>query len=116
MKVARIKLGRTQQEVADHIGVTQATYSRIEHGLIRPDEEKLEQLAELLDVEKDELLTEDDLSRDHSRGQNIREQASLTLDPIDIPAMLRDLKELLDDGIITEEEFDNKKRDLLARL
>jgi predicted Zn-dependent peptidase len=36
--------------------------------------------------------------------------------PKDIPAMLRDLKGLLDDGIITEEEFLDKKRELLARL
>jgi hypothetical protein len=30
--------------------------------------------------------------------------------------MLRDLKGLLDDGIITEEELLDKKRELLARL
>jgi hypothetical protein len=33
-----------------------------------------------------------------------------------IPAMLRDLKGLLDDRIITEEDFLDKKRELLARL
>jgi Short C-terminal domain len=37
------------------------------------------------------------------------------LNPKDIPAMLRDLKGLLDDGIITEEEFLNKKKELLSR-
>jgi hypothetical protein len=30
--------------------------------------------------------------------------------------MLRELKGLLDDGIITEQEFLDKKRELLARL
>ena len=30
--------------------------------------------------------------------------------------MLRDLKGLLDDGIITKDEFLDKKRELLARL
>jgi hypothetical protein len=41
---------------------------------------------------------------------------TLPRNPKDIPATLRDLKGLLDDGIITEEEFLEKKRELLARL
>jgi hypothetical protein len=43
-------------------------------------------------------------------------QTETALNPKDIPVMLRDLKGLLDDGIITEEELLDKKRELLARL
>jgi hypothetical protein len=45
-----------------------------------------------------------------------RMRTEKALNPKDIPAMLRDLKGLLDDSVITEEEFLNKKRELFARL
>jgi hypothetical protein len=34
----------------------------------------------------------------------------------DVPTKLKQLKEMLDRGIVTQEEFDNKKTELLARM
>jgi transcriptional regulator with XRE-family HTH domain len=109
---ARQQSGLTQIDMAQRLGVTQATYSRIEKGKTSVNEETLERIGKILDVRKEELVIED---KSPEQQATMREQASV-LNPRDIPAMLRDLKELLNDGIITQEEFQDKKKELLARL
>ncbi len=109
---ARQQSGLTQIDMAQRLGVTQATYSRIEKGKTSVNEETLERIGKILDVRKEELVIED---KSPEQQATMREQASV-LNPRDIPAMLRDLKELVDDGIISEQEFLDKKKQLLARL
>jgi transcriptional regulator with XRE-family HTH domain len=55
MKIARIKRGLTQREVADAVGVTQATYSRMENGVTRPDYNVLVKISKVLDVSVNRL-------------------------------------------------------------
>lgn len=50
MKVARIKIGLKQAEVAKAVGITQATYSRMENGVTQPPYETLKKLSEVLGV------------------------------------------------------------------
>jgi putative transcriptional regulator len=55
MKIARIKRGLKQQEVADAVGVTQATYSRMENGVTRPDYDVLVKISKVLGVSVNRL-------------------------------------------------------------
>jgi transcriptional regulator with XRE-family HTH domain len=113
MRVARLKLGLNQEQLAHLAGTTQPTYSRIESGYTRqPDEEILERVAQILEVPKNRLF-EEEFVQNTLPGV---EQNTSALNPKDIPAAIRDLKELLDDGVITAEEFRDKKKELLARL
>ena len=95
-------------------GTTQATYSRIESGHTRqPDKEVLERIAGILEVPKNHLFEAEFVERTQPEVERIKS----ALSPNDIPSVIRDLKELLDEGgIITEEEFRDKKKELLARL
>jgi transcriptional regulator with XRE-family HTH domain len=112
MREARRKKGLSQEYVARAAGTTQPTYSRIESGFIQqPDKEIVRRIAEILEVPIDDLFVEEELEPSPPRMRT-----ETVLDPKDIPAMLRDLKGLLDDGIITDEEFLEKKKELLARL
>jgi transcriptional regulator with XRE-family HTH domain len=112
MRTARQKKGVSQEQMARFVGTTQPTYSRIESGSIQqPDAEIVRRIAEILGVPANELFVKESLEQSPSRMQT-----DTTLNPKDIPAILYDLKELLDDGIITEEEFLEKKKELLARL
>jgi len=112
MREARKKKGFSQEYVARVAGTTQPTYSRIESGFIQqPEKEIVQRIAEVLEVPIDQLYDEEDLEPSPPRMQT-----ETALDPKDTPAMLRDLKELLDDGIITETQFIEKRKELLARL
>ena len=50
LKIARIKKGMTQEEVANEIWTTQSWYSRIESGKCEPSLEMARLLMKLLDV------------------------------------------------------------------
>lgn len=98
--------------MADLSGTTQATYSRIESGFIRqPDSAILKRISEVLEVPAGELLA----GKKESSLPRI-EQTRPALNPKDIPTILLKLKKLLDVGVIEEEEFADKKVELLARL
>ena len=113
MQKARLKRGLSQAQMADSVGTTQATYSRIESGFIKhPDLEILKRISEVLEVRKEDLLACEPLATFRSKDALTPE----TLDPKDIPAVLRKLKKLLDENVIKEEEFEQKKKELLARL
>lgn len=135
-------MGYTQRRMADILGITQATYNRIENEVSRPSDEILERIADILQLEKSELYEgvwdewyqESDKrswrsrifpARTSTRGQADRAASDEEykqgehvekLSPRDIPALIKELKELADAGAITAEEFETKKRDLLARL
>jgi transcriptional regulator with XRE-family HTH domain len=52
----RMKLGMTQIDLAEQVGVREHTVQRWEAGAVRPSSEYLLRLAEALDVRVDELL------------------------------------------------------------
>ena len=51
-KIREVK-GFSQEYVSSKLGITQKSYSKIESGATKVDEEKLERIAAVLDVEKD---------------------------------------------------------------
>lgn len=55
-KNARIASGLTQNEVADHFGVTRGAVAQWESGAIYPEANRLAEIAELLDVSLDQLF------------------------------------------------------------
>lgn len=55
-KEARKACGLTQKEVADMLGVTAATYSRYESGIIQPNPKTLKRISTLLNTSIDFLL------------------------------------------------------------
>lgn len=113
MRAARLRKGYSQSQMARLVGTTQPTYSRIESGYTRqPDEEILERVAQILEVPKKYLLEEEP----SERSQPEVERIEAALSPKDIPTIIRDLKALLDDGVITEAQFEEKRKELLDRL
>jgi transcriptional regulator with XRE-family HTH domain len=56
MRIARIKRGLSQRDMAQMLNVTQATYSRTENGVTEPSDELLERIVEILRVPKNRLL------------------------------------------------------------
>lgn len=56
LKEARKKARLSQQQVADHIGISQNTYSYWENGKYNVDSESLKKLSELFNVSIDYLL------------------------------------------------------------
>lgn len=59
LKKLRQKCGFTQQQVADELGITKATYSGYETGRREPDVFKIKALAKLFGVSGDDLLETD---------------------------------------------------------
>lgn len=56
LKAARTKLGMTQKDAAEAIGVAKSTYSLYESGKREPNLTTIRKLADLLSVTADELL------------------------------------------------------------
>lgn len=56
IKIARIKQGLTQHQLAEKLGVTNNDISRYETGRMKPSLEKLVILADVLNVTTDYLL------------------------------------------------------------
>lgn len=56
LKVARVKKGLTQKELAELIGVSPSTINRIETGKQIPKVDMLLKLAEILEASAEELL------------------------------------------------------------
>ncbi|MGZ4848930.1 MAG: helix-turn-helix domain-containing protein [Halobacteriota archaeon] len=111
MKFARCQRGLSQREIADMLGVTQATYSRTESGLTEPSTELRKKISDILGIPQYSLFEEVEITSETGVGKKRAELA-----PKDIPDMIRELKSLLDEGLITHTEFETKKKELLARL
>lgn len=56
LRSLRERLGKTQQQIADEMGIDKSTYCGYETGKRQPDVKKLKQLAAILGVSGDELL------------------------------------------------------------
>jgi len=113
IRAARINKRYSQAQMADLVGTTQPTYSRIESGHIqKPDKEVLIRISKVLQVSTEEILAVNASNPSARRMQ----QTLGPLNPKDIPTVLLKLKKLVDQGVIEEEEFYKKKEELLARL
>lgn len=64
----RIELGLTQQQVADHMGIAQASYSGYETGTL-PKIKRLKDLAETLCLDPPEVMAAASQSQDQSEGK-----------------------------------------------
>ena len=60
IKKARLKVGLTQSEVAEKLGVAQAQYARWENGGRNPKDETVEKLAEIFGTSAEILKGRDD--------------------------------------------------------
>ena len=56
LKELRLQHGFSQEELAEKIGIKQNSYSDWEHGKCKPNYEKLEKIADLLEVSLDYLF------------------------------------------------------------
>lgn len=56
LKIARLNMNYTQQQVADLIGIAKSTYCGYETGKRQPDVEKIKLLARILHTSGDTLL------------------------------------------------------------
>jgi transcriptional regulator with XRE-family HTH domain len=55
MKYFRTQKKLTQQQVAQKLGVSQNTYSKLENGLVEPSDERIEDISDILDFDLYEL-------------------------------------------------------------
>lgn len=56
LRKARLRIGKTQQQIADELGVTKSTYCGYETGKRQPDVQKIKHLAKILNTSPDVLL------------------------------------------------------------
>ncbi|EAC7181177.1 XRE family transcriptional regulator [Listeria monocytogenes] len=59
LKILRSKANKTQEDIANILGVSRAAYSHIENGRNEPDMETIVKLANYFDVSTDYLLGRD---------------------------------------------------------
>jgi transcriptional regulator with XRE-family HTH domain len=64
VRAARKEMGLTQQEVADKIGTTLETVSKTERGTSAPSVEVFLAMVRVLQLQIDDLISDDDLSND----------------------------------------------------
>lgn len=68
LKRARKRMGFTQQQVADAMGITKSTYCCYETGKRQPDVIKIKRLAAILNTSGD-ILLETGFERDYQAGE-----------------------------------------------
>jgi len=131
----RDELDLTLLDIAKKVGVSEATIQRYESGKIKNiRQDKIVKLAAVLKLTPAELLGWDvelpaansqensgkkifKIRRLPSMNQtNLSEADSRLTNPDDIIALLEKLAALHSKGILTDEEYIDKKRDLLDRL
>lgn len=60
LKFLRQQTNKTQQQIADKLGITRAAYSHFENDRNQPDSDTIVRLAELFEVSTDYLLGRDE--------------------------------------------------------
>lgn len=73
LRTLRANRGYTQEKIADLLGISQTTYSKLENNEGKPDLNLIEKIASVYDVDVFEILKEDGLSfynRENKGGQN----------------------------------------------
>ena len=66
--------------------------------------------------EYDDYVTDENEDDDDDDDSILDEVAEEAFNSLGIPDQIRKLKELADEGILTEEEFEEKKKELLKRI
>lgn len=89
IKEARKKLGLTQQEVAERIGVAKSTYTGYETGNSSPDMLRMARIMQVLQVDANYLL------QDEMRENNVSDRNKLAPDEV---KLLTDFRHLNTDG------------------
>ena len=85
----RSRLGMTQKEVAEAIGIKQGTYNAYEKMRSEPPAEIIVRLAYLFDVSTDEILQKNNLNKDPEKMQEFTEEAEKAM---------KDIKEAIEEG------------------
>ncbi len=103
LKKVRKSRGVTQLQLAEKLGVTQATVARYEKGIMTPEVKRVTQIARMLDVSVQELLEEkevralDQTQRTHGNSRQARMQELFSkLPPSDQKAILKNTEWLTD--------------------
>jgi uncharacterized membrane protein YdbT with pleckstrin-like domain len=65
---------------------------------------------------KNTIIAQQQSARGRTMSMSVPVAAAPSPVPQDIPALLQQLQQLREQGIITQEEFDSKKQELLSRL
>ncbi len=78
----RSRLGMTQKEVAEAIGIKQGTYNAYEKMRSEPPAEIIVRLAYLYDVSTDDILQKNNLSKDPEKMQELSEEAEKAMKAI----------------------------------
>ena len=81
LKSLRIQQKKTQQEIADFLGITRQGYAKYENDLGEPDNSTLSKLADYFDVSTDYLLGRTDTAALTSQEKDDQEFQAFINDP-----------------------------------
>ncbi|MFY2560476.1 helix-turn-helix domain-containing protein [Corallococcus terminator] len=90
-RVARLRLGLTQGDVADRVGMAMEVYSRLERGKMLPRAQTLKRLCDALQVSSDTLLG---VGRGGASLTPVSSRKPAREDPVELRRMTRKLREL----------------------
>ncbi|GEL72537.1 hypothetical protein MVI01_43210 [Myxococcus virescens] len=86
---ARLRLGLTQSDVAERMGMAMEVYSRLERGKMLPRTQTLRRLCDVLEVSADTLL-----GVGRPDGAPVTPRKTVKEDPVELRRMTRKLREL----------------------
>jgi len=86
---ARLRLGLTQSDVAERMGMAMEVYSRLERGKMLPRTQTLRRLCDVLQVSADTLL-----GVGRADGAPITPRKKVKEDPVELRRMTRKLRDL----------------------
>ena len=120
----RDELNLTLLDIAKKVGISEATVQRYESGQIKNiRQDKIGKLAAALQLTPAQLFGWEDVQSEETKNKGTsmpdsdsKETKSRSDDPDLIISVLEKLAALHDKGILTDEEYIGKKRDLLDRL
>ncbi|NTX08878.1 helix-turn-helix transcriptional regulator [Myxococcus sp. CA051A] len=90
-RVARLRLGLTQSDVAERVGMAMEVYSRLERGRMLPRTQTLKRLCDVLQVSSDTLLG---VGRGGASLTPVASRKPEREDPLELRRMTRKLREL----------------------
>ena len=123
-KNRRDELNLTLLDITKKVGISEATVQRYESGQIRNiRQDKIDKLAAALQLTPAQLFGWEDVQSEEAKNKGTsapdfdsKETKSHSDDPDQIISLLEKLAALHDKGILTDEEYIGKKRELLERL
>ncbi|AGC49297.1 DNA-binding protein [Myxococcus stipitatus DSM 14675] len=90
-RVARLRLGLTQSDVAERVGMAMEVYSRLERGRMLPRTQTLKRLCDVLQVSSDTLLG---VGRGGASVTPVTPRKPEREDPLELRRMTRKLRDL----------------------